>query len=90
MMDELRGTITGYNSVKVESKSIKIRQGKAHYALLPVWMLYTEWKGNRYLFAMNGQTGKLVGDLPVSWKKFWGYFLAIVAGVSALLIQLFG
>lgn len=90
MMDELRGTITGYDSVKVESKSIKIRQGKAHYALLPVWMLYTEWKGNRYLFAMNGQTGKLAGDLPVSWKKFWGYFLAIVAGVSALLIQLFG
>lgn len=90
MMDELRGTITGYDSVQVESKAIKARQSKAYYALLPVWMLYTEWKGNRYLFAMNGQTGKLVGDLPVSWKKFWGYFLAIAAGVSALLIQLFG
>ena len=34
------------------------------YALLPVWMLSTRWKDQNFLFAMNGQTGKLVGDLP--------------------------
>ena len=26
-------------------------------------MLNTKWKGKDFLFAMNGQTGKLVGDL---------------------------
>ena len=33
---------------------------------------------------MNGQTGKLVGDLPVSWGRFWGLFAAIVAPLSVL------
>ena len=33
---------------------------------------------------MNGQTGKLVGDLPVSWGKFWGLFAAIAVPLSVL------
>ena len=37
------------------------------------------------LFAMNGQTGKLVGDLPTSYGKFWGTFAAIAAGLTAVI-----
>ena len=33
---------------------------------------------------MNGQTGKLIGDLPVSRGKFWGIFAAVAAGVTAV------
>ena len=47
-------------------------------------MLYTRWKDNEYLFAMNGQTGKLVGDLPVDWRRFWGLFAAIALPLMAL------
>ena len=36
---------------------------------------------------MNGQTGKLVGDLPVSWGKFWMYF-AVIAGPLAAILAL--
>ncbi|MFR4068578.1 MAG: TPM domain-containing protein [Oscillospiraceae bacterium] len=39
---------------------------QVQYALLPVWMLPRS--GRQGLpFSMNGQTGKLTGDLPVSW-----------------------
>ena len=33
---------------------------------------------------MNGQTGKMVGDLPVDKGKFWGYFFGITAIVAAI------
>ena len=32
-------------------------------------MLSTSWNGKSYLFAMNGQTGRLVGELPCSKPK---------------------
>ena len=41
-------------------------------------MLHTKWQDQDYLFAMNGQTGKLIGDLPVSKGKF----AAWMAGIS--------
>lgn len=60
--DALRGTVTGYDSCTLEHKQIDLKRGKVHYALLPVWMLHTKWNGQDFLFAMNGQTGKMVGD----------------------------
>ena len=42
-----------------------------------VWMLHTKWQGKDYLFAMNGQTGKLVGDLPVDKRKVAAWFAGI-------------
>ena len=36
-----------------------------------VWILNTTWKGKKYIFAMNGQTGKIVGDLPADNGAFW-------------------
>ena len=58
-------TVQGYTSVVPEASSVRLRGGKAKYALYPVWLLNTTWNGEKYTFAMNGQTGKLVGDLPV-------------------------
>ena len=62
--------------------------GKIRYSLLPVWMLHTRWNGNDYLFAMNGQTGKLIGDLPIDkgkvTKRFLTLFFPIAAAISAL------
>ena len=80
----LRGTVTGYDTCMLMNNSVNLKRGKVHYAMMPVWMLNTKWKGKDFLFAMNGQTGKLVGDLPVSWGKFWGLFAAIAAPLSAL------
>ncbi len=58
-------TVVGYDSVIPENTAVRLENGKAKYALYPVWLLTTVWKGERYTFAMNGQTGKLVGDLPL-------------------------
>lgn len=86
----LLSTVQGYDSCVRTSGSTRLRRGKVHYALMPVWMLNTKWHGKDYLFAMNGQTGKMVGDLPMSWGRFWGMFAAISVplGVIGSLISL--
>ena len=80
----LRRTANMYDTCVPLNQDIRLKRGKVHYALLPVWMLHTKWNGKDFLFAMNGQTGKLVGDLPTDMGKFWGIFAAIAAPVTAI------
>ena len=76
-------TVKGYATVTKETGSIQLQNGKVTYALFPVWLLNTTWNGQNYLFAMNGQTGKMVGDLPLdkaAYKK-WLFGLTGIIGV---------
>ena len=81
--DAFAETVTGYSSVKLENSSIQLHGGKARYALYPVWLLSTTWQGKNYLFAMNGQTGKFVGDLPLDKSAAKAWTLKIGLGASA-------
>ena len=92
LVNALEKTVTGYASCNETARSIQLKRGKVHYALLPVWILNTRWEGKDFLFAMNGQTGKLVGNLPVSTKRVIGLFAAIAAlfvaiSVTAILLM---
>ena len=66
----LRETVVDeYDDATVESKQLDYTWEDSNYALFPVWMLSTSWNGKSYLFAMNGQTGRMVGELPCSKPK---------------------
>ncbi|MDO4280347.1 MAG: TFIIB-type zinc ribbon-containing protein [Peptococcaceae bacterium] len=77
-----------YGEYHLKNKHISILEKNACYALLPVWMLTTRWKDEQYLFAMNGQTGRLVGELPISKGRAVGWFLGITAPLSAIFLAL--
>ena len=83
-IEVMRRDVHGYETVSAEGCHVRLQGGKVHYALMPVWTLRTKWQGKDYLFMMNGQTGKMVGDLPVSYGKFWGTFAALSVLFSAL------
>lgn len=90
--EAFRSTVHGYMTVTPEHTSVQLANNKVRYALYPVWLLTTTWNGSRYQFIMNGQTGKIAGDLPVdkslSKKYFWqtvGIVAAAAAAVQALL-----
>ena len=85
LMDAFASTVTGYMSVGLREGRADFYPRKASYALLPVWMLHTKWQNKDYYFAMNGQTGKLVGDLPYSKGKFWGILAGIWAAIFAVI-----
>lgn len=76
-------TVVGYDSVTTEQSNIRLHDGRRRYALYPVWLLNTTWNDRHYLFAMNGQTGKFVGDLPVDKKAAWRWRLGLTAGWTA-------
>lgn len=82
--DALRDTVLGYSSCVTVSKDVSVTPGRVKYALMPVWMLSTKWKGKNFLFAMNGQTGKLIGDLPIDYGKLALYTIGSFLAASAL------
>jgi DNA-directed RNA polymerase subunit RPC12/RpoP len=75
--ETLRTTVSGFETVSTEGSSVWVSNGVAKYALYPVWIMNTVYKGERLTFAMNGQTGKLVGNIPVSKAKLAALFAAL-------------
>ncbi len=82
--DVLRSTCSGYSAVTMERNGMRIESAAVRYVLLPVYVLNCSYAGKSYRFAVNGQTGKIVGDLPVSRGKSMGYFFGVMAGVAAV------
>lgn len=83
--DAIQDTFIGFSSVVPTSKQLQVAHGKAKYVLLPVWMLYTKYKEKTYLFAMNGQTGKMTGSFPICPKRSLCWFTGMCAGITALM-----
>lgn len=87
------GTLFGKDGGQ-KSDAFRIENGTVKYALYPVWLLTTSYKNGKYTFAMNGQTGKFVGDLPVDKgaknKLFAGVFAGVTAVATALIYLLMG
>jgi len=82
--DELQSSFLGYATVIPTNRQLSVKHGKANYVLMPVWLLNTNYRGKRYTFAMNGQTGKMTGTFPVCPKRTAVWFAGIFAGVTAV------
>ena len=76
-------TVHGYTSVIPVSSTINLQNGRARYALYPVWILNTQWNGQKFTFGINGQTGKIAGDLPMDKGAFWRWLLGVTGAVTA-------
>jgi len=82
----------GYQQVYGVKCHTDFSSDKQAYVLLPVWMLVSKYAGKDYLFAMNGQTGKIVGELPVSSSQARKLFLKtflisfIITGILAVVL----
>lgn len=81
--DTLRNTVTGYTSLETKSCEVFTNNGASKYALYPVWLLHTVYKGQQLEFAVNGQTGKIVGNIPVSKAKLTGLGAGLIPLITA-------
>ena len=84
---------TGFSSKSLYTDYLRANDVVKKYALFPVWMVNVKYKDKYYLFAMNGQTGEFIGNMPIDSKKVWKYgikwFLITFIGVVALIFILF-
>lgn len=83
--DLFRSTVHHYATVTRRSSSVNLMGGKIRYALLPVWMMNAQYEGKTYTFAMNGESGKFVGELPVCRRRLTAWFAGITAASAVLL-----
>ncbi len=91
MVNALRNTVRGYDSVTVRSKNISASGGKVTPVLMPVWLITTKKDDKVYTFAINGQTGELTCDVPTDKAKafLWGAgVFAGVFGIASLVLYL--
>ncbi|MCL2564569.1 MAG: hypothetical protein FWE24_02010 [Defluviitaleaceae bacterium] len=79
-------TVTGYSTVTPKYRGVYLNKSNVTYALLPIWLMNVTWRDKNYMFAMNGQSGKFVGDLPMDWGIFWRRLIAIAAVSAVVLI----
>ena len=84
----LRDTVNGYSSVSTDHLSLNLLSSHWEYTLMPIWIL-TYKKGEKtFVYAMNGSTGKIYGELPVSpWKlAILGVAVSAITALIAFLI----
>lgn len=84
----IKSTISGYTTVNYQQRDIQTKTVKSDYVLLPVWMVYYDFDKKEHTFAMNGQTGKIVGKPPVSFQKVALWFSGISASVYIVFLIL--
>lgn len=82
---QLRSSVTGYSALTNEDMNVAVRDKNSKYDLLPVWKYIYRYKDQDYPFYINGQTGKIVGKVPVSKAKVLAYSATVWGILTALL-----
>ena len=66
-----RSSVNGYTTVNLSSQNYSVVNEHWQYVLLPVWILTYRRPGGEkiWYYAMNGQNGRIFGELPIDGKK---------------------
>lgn len=82
----ISNTILDNNQMKVLKDQNNIVSKKMSYTLLPAWILTYQYEGKTFVFAVNGQTGKSFGELPISNKKILGTAVGVFVVTTLVLL----
>lgn len=87
-LSRLKESAGGYTELKVSQQTADVLDARWDYGLFPVWTLTYKGPedGKVYYFAMNGQTGKICGELPVDGGKLFGLFISVFLPVFFVLL----
>ena len=86
---EMAKEATRHETKVVTGNNLDITNKKCYYIMLPVWMVTVKYNNKDYIFAMNGDTGKIVGNIPVGFKEFvfWLIIVFLITfGICSLIV----
>lgn len=75
----------GGDTQRVHSIDMKLSDETFKHILLPVYVSAYKFKGKRYNFFINGQTGALSGKRPYSFWKIFFFVLGIIAVIAVII-----
>lgn len=85
---DLRDAIGGHQE-RLHEVDTQVSNVTFKSILLPVWIASYDFGGQRYFALVNGQTGKVVGDQPVSnWRTYLMVLFLSVAGAALIFLEL--
>jgi len=89
-LQKLQDSVCGYEDITVTDDDISLKDPAWNYALMPVWTVTYREKGTDklYYFSVNGQSGKVIGELPVDKGRIWILFFKIFIPMAAALLLL--
>lgn len=88
----LRNSVNGYTNFRKSNSQLTLEKIDKQYMLLPVWLVTYRNKQDSdtiFYYAMNGQTGKVSGILPISYKRL-GLVTGGIFAVIAILLMIGG
>ena len=88
---EFNNTIKGYSRKVVKNEGYRVKGVRWKYVMLPLWFLSYKYKDKYFYYAMNGQTGKFGGTLPVNKLKLalMSFGIPLLAAAAVTLIGIF-
>lgn len=85
MKEQILSYVKGYSTTSIKAYNSDITDADKKYTMLPVWLFHVKYNGQNYLYAVNGQTGKVAGKLPKCKKLMFKYGL-----ITCLITQALG
>ncbi|MDO5690132.1 MAG: hypothetical protein Q4G61_07770 [Tissierellia bacterium] len=82
----VRNSVTAYDKIKFSKSNVQPQVKSLEYVLLPVWILTYQYNQKTYIYAVNGQTGKTYGEIPLDSKRLGATSLMIAAALLVLLL----
>ncbi|HEX3063688.1 MAG TPA: hypothetical protein VHP55_13475, partial [Usitatibacter sp.] len=76
----------GGDQQRVQDLSTRYSEIKFKHVLLPVWVSAYRFRNKTYRFLVNGQTGEVAGESPLSWQRVTFLVIAIVVVVVIALV----
>ena len=83
-------TVNGYDTAIPNYTNVNIHRCHWEYALMPIWLLTYKTRKRNYLYAMNGHTGKIYGELPISIKKLLFACGSVFVGMASIVALIGG
>lgn len=80
----LLSTAGSYSYLQNTNHSLDKKEISYSNVMLPVWSLMAKYKEKKYIFTMNGQTGKMSGSLPKSFSVAFLFYLKLSLILSLL------
>ena len=87
MEDYIIQSISDYEDLNIQKKNFQIGKESSKFVLLPLWLVMYDYHNKEYIFAMNGQTGKIACEPPRAWIKI-GTCAGLIALAAFLALRL--
>lgn len=84
--DEMLSSAIGYASKSITKSNISSSNQNCEYVMLPVYMVNVKYKDKFYIFAMNGESGEFVGNIPLDKKKAFIMFAFVFALIFIIIL----